>query len=120
MKAFGFTVPLVVDEQGTVLAGHGRLSAAKQLGMKSVPVVRIDHLSETQKRAYLLADNKIALSWRHPSNGSCRLRAKEEGGEAPAQAAIVLRHLASSDLCSPYSEALRTARRSNFGVYIPN
>lgn len=60
VKAFGFTVPLVVDEQGTVLAGHGRLSAAKLLGLKSVPVVRLDHLSEAQKRAYVLADNKIA------------------------------------------------------------
>lgn len=60
VKAFGFTVPLVIDEASTVLAGHGRLSAAKQLGLNTVPVVRLDHLSETQKRAYLLADNKIA------------------------------------------------------------
>jgi DNA modification methylase len=61
IKAFGFAVPLVIDEHGTVLAGHGRLSAAKQLGLASVPAVRLDHLSETQKRAFILADNKIAL-----------------------------------------------------------
>lgn len=60
IKAFGFAVPIVVDECGTVLAGHGRLSAAKQLGLPSVPTVRLGHFSEAQKRAYVLADNKIA------------------------------------------------------------
>lgn len=60
IQAFGFTVPLMVDEHGNVLAGNGRLAAALQLGRATVPVVRIDHLSETQKRAYVIADNKIA------------------------------------------------------------
>ncbi|WP_313898783.1 ParB/Srx family N-terminal domain-containing protein [Methylobacterium sp. E-045] len=60
IRAFGFTVPLVVDDTGLVLAGHGRLMAAKQLGLPTVPTVRLDHLSDTQKRAYAIADNKIA------------------------------------------------------------
>ena len=60
IRAFGFAVPLVVDETGLVLAGHGRLLAAKQLGLPTVPTVRLDHLSDTQKRAYAIADNKIA------------------------------------------------------------
>ncbi|WP_244483670.1 ParB/Srx family N-terminal domain-containing protein, partial [Methylobacterium sp. Leaf91] len=60
IRAFGFTVPLVVDETGLVLAGHGRLLAAKQLGLPTVPTVLLDHLSDTQKRAYAIADNKIA------------------------------------------------------------
>ncbi|KQT13070.1 DNA methylase N-4 [Methylobacterium sp. Leaf399] len=60
IRAFGFTVPLVVDETGFVLAGHGRLLAARQLALSTVPTVRLDHLSEMQKRAYAIADNKIA------------------------------------------------------------
>jgi len=57
---FGFTAPLLVDEAGTVLAGHGRLEASKLLGLTDVPVVLVNDLSEAQKRAYILADNKIA------------------------------------------------------------
>ncbi len=62
---FGFTVPLVVDEGGTVLAGHGRLAAAELLKLDKVPVVKIEGLTDEQKRAYLIADNKIAsnASW---------------------------------------------------------
>ena len=60
IREFGFTNPILIDEQGKVLAGHGRLKAAKALGMTEVPTIRIDHLSETQKRAYMLADNRIA------------------------------------------------------------
>ena len=57
---FGFLVPIIVDDRGTVLAGHGRLAAALQLGLPRVPVVHIEHLSETQKRAFRLADNRLA------------------------------------------------------------
>jgi len=60
LRTFGFVTPIVVDETLTILAGHGRLEAARSEGMKDVPVVRIDHLSEAQKRAYVIADNKIA------------------------------------------------------------
>jgi ParB-like chromosome segregation protein Spo0J len=58
---FGWTNPVLVDEQGGVLAGHGRLLAARKLRLAEVPVIRFEHLSEAQKRAYILADNQIAL-----------------------------------------------------------
>src|SRR6187200_3526897 len=58
--AVGFTVPVLVDENRVILAGHGRLVAAKLLGLKKIPVIRLRGLSEAQKRALLIADNKIA------------------------------------------------------------
>jgi DNA modification methylase len=58
--AYGFTVPVLIDETSMLLAGHGRLEAAKLLGLKKIPAIRLHGLSEAQKRALLLADNKIA------------------------------------------------------------
>lgn len=58
---FGFTAPVLVDESNTILAGHGRVEAAKTLGMDSVPCVIIKGLTANQKRAYVLADNQVAL-----------------------------------------------------------
>jgi hypothetical protein len=52
---------VLVDEQGGILAGHGRLLAARKLGLREIPVIRFEHLSEAQKRAYLIADNQLAL-----------------------------------------------------------
>jgi len=60
ISEFGFLVPILVDERCSVIAGHGRLAAAQHLGLNQVPVVRIAHLSAEQKRAYLLADNRLA------------------------------------------------------------
>ncbi len=60
IQTFGFTSPLLIDTTGTVIAGHGRLRAAKQLGMKTVPTIRLDHLSPEQIRALVIADNKLA------------------------------------------------------------
>lgn len=57
---FGFTNPVLIDGAKGIIAGHGRLMAAKKLGLKEVPVVILDHLSETQKKAYIIADNKLA------------------------------------------------------------
>lgn len=62
IRAFGFTNPLLIDECNVLIAGHGRLAAAKQLEMAQVPVIRVEHLSETEKRGLMLADNKIALN----------------------------------------------------------
>lgn len=56
---FGFNSPILIDSQSGIIAGHGRLEAAKSLGMDFVPVVIVDHLSEQQKRAYIIADNKL-------------------------------------------------------------
>src|ERR1035441_3960341 len=60
IAAFGFNAPILVDAKGGILAGHGRYLAALKLGLDTVPVVILDHLSEIEKRAYLLADNKLA------------------------------------------------------------
>jgi DNA modification methylase len=57
---FGFNAPILIDSQGNIIAGHGRHLAAQKLGLESVPVIVLDHLSEVEKRAYLLADNKLA------------------------------------------------------------
>ena len=59
---FGFTNPVLVDRKDQILAGHGRFEAAKLLGLPNVPVIRLEHLTEQQKRAYAIADNKLALN----------------------------------------------------------
>ncbi len=59
---FGFNAPILVDSNAGIIAGHGRLLAARKLGLAEVPVVVLDHLSETQRRAYVIADNKLALN----------------------------------------------------------
>ena len=59
---FGFNNPILVDTKAGIIAGHGRLLAARKLGLKEVPVIVLDHLSETQKRAYIIADNQLALN----------------------------------------------------------
>jgi DNA modification methylase len=61
MVEFGWTNPILIDETDGILAGHGRLQAAKHLGLSEVPVVQLSHLSEAQKRAYVIADNQLAL-----------------------------------------------------------
>ncbi len=58
---FGFVNPILVDASANVIAGHGRLQAAKQLDLKQVPVIILDHLTEEEKRAYVIADNQLAL-----------------------------------------------------------
>jgi DNA modification methylase len=62
IRKFGFLNPLIVDDENTLLAGHGRLEAARLEGLAHAPIVRSGQLTEAQKRAYALADNKIALN----------------------------------------------------------
>lgn len=62
IKEFGWTNPILVDGQKGIIAGHGRLAAARKLGMTEVPVIELAHLTETQKKALILADNKLALN----------------------------------------------------------
>ncbi len=64
IRAFGFTNPILIDETDRIIAGHGRLAAAQQLALNEVPVIRIAHLTDPQKRALMIADNKIALNAR--------------------------------------------------------
>lgn len=61
IREFGFTNPVLIDAQGGIVAGHGRVLAAQSLGVGSVPCLRVDWLTEAQKRAYILADNQLAL-----------------------------------------------------------
>lgn len=61
IKEFGFLNPVIISSDGGIIAGHGRVMAAQKLGIKKVPCVEESHLTETQKRAYILADNRLAL-----------------------------------------------------------
>src|SRR5690348_4622991 len=65
IKTYGFTNPILIDENNIVIGGHARLAAAQDLGLETVPVIRIAGLTETEKKALRLADNAIALdaSW---------------------------------------------------------
>jgi len=62
IREFGWTVPVLVDGESGIIAGHGRVMAARKLGLEQVPVIELAHMSEAQKRAYVLADNQLALN----------------------------------------------------------
>ena len=62
IKEFGFNNPVLIDKENSIIAGHGRLLAARKLGMDKVPVVQLEHMTEAQRKAYVLADNRIALN----------------------------------------------------------
>lgn len=61
IQQFGFNNPILIDDNKGIIAGHGRLLAAHKLGLKEVPVLMLSHLSDTQKRAYVISDNQVAL-----------------------------------------------------------
>ena len=82
ISEFGFTNPILIDQFDFIIAGHGRIDAARQLGFHTVPTIRIEYLSEAQKRAYVIADNKLALN----------------AGWDPEILAIEFQHLSSLDL----------------------
>src|ERR1700693_6185456 len=67
IRVFGFTNPVLVDGDGGVIAGHGRIEAARQLGIEQIPTLRLAEMTEAQKRAYIVADNKLAenAGWDH-------------------------------------------------------
>jgi hypothetical protein len=60
IREFGFNNPVLIDKDNGIIAGHGRVMAAQQLGLADVPCIRLGHLTDTQRRAYILADNKLA------------------------------------------------------------
>ena len=62
IREFGFTNPVLIDEEDGIIAGHGRVLAAHLLGLDEVPCIVLAHLSPTQRRAYVIADNKLALN----------------------------------------------------------
>jgi ParB-like chromosome segregation protein Spo0J len=65
IKEFGFNNPVLISDDGSIIAGHGRVMAAKKLGLTELPCLELSHLSDIQRKAYILADNKLALnsSW---------------------------------------------------------
>ena len=67
IKEFGWTNPILIDGENGIIAGHGRLLAARKLGQDKVPVIELAHMTDVQKRAYIIADNKLALNadWDH-------------------------------------------------------
>ena len=62
IREFGFTNPVLIDAQDGIIAGHGRVMAALKLKLDTVPCIRLSHLTETQRKAYVIADNKLALN----------------------------------------------------------
>ncbi len=62
MVEFGWTNPVLIDAHGTIVAGHGRVMAARKLGIEMIPCIRLGHLTSSQVRAYVIADNKLALN----------------------------------------------------------
>ena len=80
---FGFNVPCLVDERGVLIAGHGRLLAARRLGLAEVPVLRLDHLTDAQARAFRIADNRIAINaaWDEELLAAELARLKEDGAD---------------------------------------
>ena len=60
IRQFGFNSPILIDDDDGVIAGHARLAAARKLGLDTVPCVRLSHLNDAQRRAYILADNRLA------------------------------------------------------------
>lgn len=62
IREFGFCNPVLIDEHDGIIAGHGRVLAGRKLGLTEIPCIRLSHLTETQRRAYIIADNKLALN----------------------------------------------------------
>ena len=60
IREFGFNNPVLIDKDNGIIAGHGRVMAAQSLGLETVPCIRLGHLTDTQRRAYILADNRLA------------------------------------------------------------
>ena len=109
---FGFNAPILVDSNAGIIAGHGRLLAARKLGLAEVPVVVLDHLSETQRRAYIIADNKLALNagWdeKRARRGTARPGVRRRG---PRAGGILRRRVGGSPGWATNRSPARTSRR---------
>ncbi len=62
IKEFGFNNPVLIDKEDVIIAGHGRVMAARKCGLIEIPCIRLGHLTETQRKAYVIADNRLALN----------------------------------------------------------
>ena len=81
ITAFGFLVPLLIDDGGNIIAGHGRFAAAVLLGLREVPVIRVEGLSEAKRRALALAESECRLGPRTPCSGAARAGGYSDRGE---------------------------------------
>jgi len=105
IREFGFTNPVLVDAAGTIIAGHGPALAAQQLQLAQVPCIRLAHLTETQRRAYVLADNQIALQ----SGWDADLLADELAALADADFDITLAGFEPAAVATAEAESAVTA-----------
>lgn len=81
LREFGFVTPVLIDGAGNVIAGHGRIEAAKLEGIEDAPCVLVEHLTDAQRRAYILADNRLAeiSDWDEVTRSAELLRLRDEG-----------------------------------------
>lgn len=94
IKEFGFTNPVLVDPDGGIIAGHGRVLAAQQLHLEAIPTIALPHLTPAQRRAYVLADNRLALN----SGWDLKLLTAELEGLALAEVDLALLGFSESEL----------------------
>jgi ParB-like chromosome segregation protein Spo0J len=117
IRTFGFSNPILIDAENTIIAGHGRVEAAKQLGMKEVPTICLDDLSEDQIRAYILADNRLAenagwdesilaIELQHLLSIDCEFDVTVTGFEIPEIDLILEQAEAKPDLDDEFEEAV--------------
>jgi DNA modification methylase len=117
IRTFGFTNPILINAENTIIAGHGRVEATKQLGMKEVPTICLDDLSEDQIRAYILADNRLAenagwdesilaIELQHLLSIDCEFDVTVTGFEIPEIDLILAQAEAKPDLDDEFEEAV--------------
>ncbi len=85
IQKFGFTNPVLISDEDEIIAGHGRVEAARLLGIASVPTLRLSHLDATQRRAYMIADNKLAVNagWDREGGLAATRRASSSSNDRP-------------------------------------
>jgi ParB-like nuclease domain len=115
IEQFGFTNPILIDETGGVIAGHGRLLAANQRGMLEVPTITITGLTDAQRRAYVIADNRIALN----SGWDYTLLAAELAYVQQAGNAVDNLGFSEDELFNIFNEVNQTGQAEGGGVVKP-
>jgi hypothetical protein len=80
IASFGFNVPVLVDAEQSVIAGHGRVLAAKELGWDEVPVIALEHIDAAQRRAFAIADNRLTENAAWDGSLSCSANSRRNGG----------------------------------------
>ena len=110
IREFGFTNPILVDTSDGIIAGHGRLLGAQILKLEKLPVIVLDHLTETQKRAYIIADNKLHRYHRAGKYNECIQAAREALRLRPDYAEANNNIAAAYESMSQWDEAIGAAK----------